>query len=88
MHVIKKWKWEIKCEAIITAWSVQKIIHLVKEDKVNSLKTNLLHQQVSFQRITKVSDCVTKASLQVSWVTAKKQKSLYDDMTVVWQQSR
>jgi len=54
----------------------------VRDDKLSSLKGNLLNQQNSFKRMMKATDCVTEASLQISWVLAKKQKPLSDGETV------
>jgi len=54
----------------------------IREDKFNSLKRSLLSQQTTFRRMMKATDCVTEASLQISWVLAKKQKPLSDGETV------
>lgn len=54
----------------------------VREDKVASLKKNLNNQQSVFRRMLSSSDCATEASLKISWVLAKKQKSYSDGETV------
>ena len=55
-----------------------------REEKVTSLKQNLHKQQSSFNHFLTSSDCVTEASLLISWVLAKKQKP-YSDGDVVKQ---
>src|SRR6218665_1897661 len=54
----------------------------VREDKVASLRQSLNGQQSLFRRMLGSSDCATEASVNISWVLAKKQKPYSDGETI------